>query len=66
MGMMRNNLALKLPLASEVLELGETLFELALETRTLTPEAEKYPTEEIQAAAQEFFAALRLLLRIEE
>jgi hypothetical protein len=67
MGMMSNNLAaLKTPLASEVLELGETLFELALETRAHTPETEEYPSAEIQAATQEFFTALRLLLRIEE
>jgi len=56
--------------AAEVLELGQSLFETALEVGN-HPQAENqesavYPTEEIRATAQEFFTALRLLLRIEE
>ncbi len=57
-------------LAAEVLELGESLFETALEAgshqATADKESETYPIEEIQAAASEFFTALRLLLRIEQ
>ncbi len=57
-------------LAAEVLELGESLFETALEVgnhqRAEDQEGEVYPTEEIRAASDEFFTALRLLLRIEE
>lgn len=53
-------------LAAEVLELGESLFEMALEAGTHQPAAGEettvYPVEEIQAAAAEFFTALRLLL----
>ncbi len=56
-------------LAAEVLELGESLFELALEARNDQSEdhqqGEAYPIEEIQATSDEFFTALRLLLRIE-
>ena len=57
-------------IASEVLELGESLFETALEVgshqATADKESETYPIEEIQAATSEFFTALRLLLRIEQ
>ena len=57
-------------IAAEVLELGQGLFETALEAGNHhTAESrggEVYPTEEIRATAQEFFTALRLLLRIEE
>lgn len=57
-------------MAAEVLELGESLFETALEVRkdhlAEDLEGEALPVEELQATAQEFFTALRLLLRIEE
>ncbi len=56
--------------ASEVLELGQSLFEIALETRdqqtTEVLDGEAYPIDELQAAANEFFSALRLLMGIEE
>ena len=56
-------------LASEVLELGESLFETALEAGSHQAvegeESEAYPIEEVQAATNEFFTALRLLLDIE-
>ena len=55
-------------LATEVLELGESLFEIALEAGSHHPpkdeEGEAFPIEELQAATQEFFSALRLLLGI--
>ncbi len=55
-------------LAAEVLELGESLFEMVLEAMSHnTTEDEKqetYPVEEMRAAAAEFFTALRLLLRV--
>ncbi len=57
-------------LAAEVIELGESLFEMALEAGTHQPaageETTAYPVEEIQAATTEFFTALRLLLGIAE
>ena len=57
-------------LAGEVLELGESLFETALEAGSHQPpageEGEAYPVDELQVAVQEFFSALRLLLGIEE
>ena len=57
-------------LAAEVIELGESLFEMALEAGTHQPAAGEeivaYPVEEIQAAAEEFFTALRLLLGVAE
>jgi hypothetical protein len=57
-------------MAAEVLELGQSLFETTLEAgnhhSAENQEDEVYPTEEIRATAQEFFTALRLLLRIEE
>lgn len=57
-------------LAAEVLELGESLFEIALEAGSHKPaegeEGEAFPTEEFRAATQEFFSALRLLLGIED
>ena len=55
-------------LAAEVLELGETLFEMALELGsqpTEDEESEAYPIQELRAATNEFFIALRLLLEIE-
>lgn len=57
-------------LAAEVIELGESLFEMALEAGTHQPaageETTMYPVEEIQAATTEFFTALRLLLGVAE
>ena len=57
-------------LATEVLELGESLFEIALEAgnqpSSQGEEGEMYPLEELRAATNEFFTALRLLLRIEQ
>lgn len=57
-------------LAIEVIELGESLFETALESsRHTSAEGEgdvAYPLEELRGAANEFFTALRLLLRIEQ
>jgi hypothetical protein len=57
-------------IAAEVLELGESLFETALEVgnrqREEGQDGQVYPTEEIRATSQEFFTALQLLLRIEE
>jgi hypothetical protein len=57
-------------IAAEVIELGEALFETALEAGSYRSaegqEGEAYPVEEIRAATDEFFTALRLLLGIEE
>ena len=56
-------------LAAEVLELGESLFETALEAgnnqSSASEEDETYPVDELREATQEFFSALRLLLGIE-
>ncbi len=56
-------------IAAEVIELGEALFETALEAgdhrRAEGQEGEAYPVEEIRAATDEFFTALRLLLGVE-
>jgi hypothetical protein len=56
-------------LATEVLELGEQLFALALEGKASQQAeageeelAEAFPMAEIEAASGEFFTALRLLL----
>lgn len=57
-------------LAAEVLELGESLFEIALEAgshpSSTGEEGEAYPIEELRAATNEFFTALRLLLNLEQ
>jgi len=50
---------------SEVLELGEALFDIAIEVAEQTTETQTDNAafiEEMQIAAQEFFTALRLLL----
>jgi len=56
-------------LATEVVELGESLFETALNssrhTSTEGEEDEVYPLDELRGAVNEFFTALRLLLSIE-
>ena len=57
-------------IAAEVLELGESLFETALEAgnrqREEDQDGQVYPIEEIRATSHDFFTALQLLLRIEE
>jgi hypothetical protein len=57
-------------IAAEVLELGKSLFETALEVgnrqREEGQDGQVYPTEEIRVTSQKFFTALQLLLRIEE
>ena len=57
-------------LAAEVLELGESLFDAALDVgnqqSVAGEERETYPVAEIRAASAEFFTALRLLLGIDE
>ncbi|HEY7066567.1 MAG TPA: hypothetical protein VII06_34155 [Chloroflexota bacterium] len=56
--------------AAEVLELGEALFDAAIDAATGGQPAqetdEPYPEAELRAAADEFFTALRLLLRLEQ
>ena len=56
-------------LATEVLELGEQLFALALEGRASQQAGEgdvegAFPMGEIEAASREFFMALRLLMHV--
>lgn len=55
--------------AVEVLELGQALFEAVIEAASspATGDApdEPFPTEDVRAAAEEFFQALRLLLGLE-
>jgi hypothetical protein len=52
--------------AEEVLELGEALFDAAIEAAAARPagggDGDAFPAEEMRAAAGEFFAALRVLL----
>jgi hypothetical protein len=54
---------------AEVLELGQTLFDAVLEAAASPPAgeaaSEPFPAEEVRAAAEEFFHALRLLLGLE-
>lgn len=52
-------------LVTEVLELGESLFEAVLEVRG-DEHQDVEVIEEIRAATGEFFVALRLLLRVEK
>lgn len=57
-------------LATEVLELGEQLFALALEGRASQQSGDDdgeqaFPMAEIEAASSEFFMALRLLMHVE-
>lgn len=55
--------------AAEVLELGQTLFDAVIEVASgSTVEdalSEPFPTEDVRAAADEFFRALRVLLGLE-
>ena len=58
-------------LATEVLELGEQLFALALEGRASQQSgddttSEAFPMAEIEAASGEFFTVLRLLMHVEQ
>lgn len=57
-------------IAAEVLELGKSLFETALEVgnrqREEGQDGQVYPIEEIRATSHEFFTALQVLLRIKE
>lgn len=53
--------------ADEVLELGQTLFDTVIEVAATPPppdgeEPAVFPADDVRAAADEFFAALRLLL----
>jgi len=56
--------------AAEVLELGEMLFDTAIEAATRSPvqgeEIDASLIEEMRVAADEFFMALRLLLGTEQ
>jgi hypothetical protein len=56
--------------AVEVMELGETLFDTAIEVATRQPAqgegVDASLVEEMRAAADEFFVALRLLLGVEK
>ena len=56
--------------SAEVLELGETLFDAVIDAVADRPTSEEgsgepFPTEDLCAAAVEFFRALRVLLGIE-
>lgn len=57
-------------IAAEVLELGEALFDAAIDAAAGRQPAqvtdEPYPEAELRAAADEFFTALRLLLGLEQ
>ena len=61
---------IKQGLATEVLELGEMLFDTMIEAAAQrSPEGEAVDVsliEEMQAAAEEYFTALRLLLKLEQ
>lgn len=60
----------RLMVAAEVLELGQALFdalvEAAADRADSADTAELPPVADIQAAADEFFVALRLLLGLED
>jgi hypothetical protein len=56
--------------AAEVVELGEALFDAVIDAvashqTTADASDEPFPTEDLRAAADEFFRALRVLLGIE-
>lgn len=56
-------------LAAEILELGQTLFDTVIESASASGSVENEVTVdavEARAAADEFFAALRLLLGLDE
>jgi hypothetical protein len=55
-------------IVTEVLELGEALFDTALEAAARSPvmdDGESFPEKEIRTAVDEFFRALRVLLHPE-
>ncbi len=57
--------------AAEVLELGQSLFDTVIEAATAPspPKGEEtaaFPADDARAAADDFFAALRVLLQMEE
>ncbi len=57
-------------IAAEVLELGAALFDTMIEDAAARQPApgsanEAYPADEVRAAADDFFAALRVLLGLE-
>ncbi len=52
-------------LAAEVLEMGETLFDAVLDVAA-TGKSESLPEVELRTAADEFFQALRALMRLPE
>lgn len=56
------------PIAAEVLELGQMLFDAVIEAASRSgPEnapSEPFPAEDVRAAADEFFRALRVLLGV--
>ena len=52
------------PVAAEVLELGQALFDAVIEAAAAPPPVEgetrgPFPTDDVRAAAEEFFTALR-------
>ena len=55
-------------IATEVLELGEALFDALLDAVARPPddEAEPFPEAELRTAADEFFQAVRVLLGLPE
>lgn len=57
-------------IAAEVIELGEALFDETLAAAahggSESGDGEPFPVDAVRAAADEFFSALRLLLRLEE
>jgi hypothetical protein len=61
--------SIRLRVSAEVLELGEMLFDTAIDTATrqsvIGEEPEALFVEEMRSAADEFFMALRLLLGAE-
>ena len=56
--------------AAEVLELGQALFDALIETaadrQPDNSEPTPFPVDEVRAAADEFFTALRLLLGMDQ
>jgi hypothetical protein len=59
------------PVAAEVLELGQALFDTVIDAAAAPPPVEgetrePFPTDDVRAAAEEFFIALRVLLQDED
>lgn len=60
---MQNEPETRQQVAAEVIELGHMLFDAVIdEASDSTKPKEEFPTEEVQEAAEEFFARLRELL----